>query len=48
MLRMPTATGEVRCTAADGKVELRVDRDFSTVDRRRLEAAVEAFFAALD
>lgn len=48
VLRMPTATGEVRCTAADGKVELRVDRDFSTVDRRRLEAAVEAFFAALD
>lgn len=47
-LRMPLAAGEVRCTAAPGRVELRLDRDFSTVDRRKLEAAVEAFFAALD
>lgn len=48
VLRMPTAAGEVKCTAAAGKVELRLDRDFSTVDRRRLEAAVKAFFQALD
>lgn len=48
VLRMPLAAGEVKCTAAAGKVELRLDRDFSTVDRRRLEAAVEAFFRALD
>lgn len=48
VLRMPTAAGEVKCTAAAGKVELRLDRDFSTVDRRRLEAAVKAFFSALD
>ena len=47
-LRMPLAAGEVKCTAAPGRVELRLDRDFSTVDRRKLEAAVEAFFAALD
>jgi ParB family chromosome partitioning protein len=45
---MPTAAGEVKCTAAAGKVELRLDRDFSTVDRRRLEAAVKAFFSALE
>jgi ParB family chromosome partitioning protein len=45
---MPLAAGEVKCTAAPGRVELRLDRDFSTVDRRKLEAAVEAFFAALD
>ena len=48
VLRMPTAAGEVKCTAAAGKVELRLDRDFSTVDRRRLEEAVKAFFDALD
>ncbi len=48
VLRMPTAAGEVKCTAAAGKVELRLDRDFSTLDRRRLEAAVKAFFAALN
>lgn len=48
VLRMPTAAGEVKCTAAAGKVELRLDRDFSTVDRRRLEAAVKAFFSALE
>lgn len=47
-LRLPLAGGEVKCTAAAGKVELQMDRDFSTVDRHRLEAAIEAFFAALD
>ncbi len=47
-LRLPMAGGEVKCTAAMGRVELRLDRDFSAVDRDRLEAAVEAFFAALD
>ncbi|PLL10645.1 replication protein [Tabrizicola sp. TH137] len=48
VLRMPTPAGEVKCTAAAGKVELRLDRDFSTLDRRQLEAAVKAFFSALD
>jgi len=48
VLRMATGAGEVKCTAAAGKVELRLDRDFSTVDRRRLEEAVKAFFSALD
>lgn len=47
-LRLPIRGGEVRCTAAAGKVELRSEMDFSAIDRRRLEAAVEAFFAALD
>lgn len=46
-LRLPLAGGEVKCTAAPGKVELRSDLDFSAVERDRLEAAVEAFFAAL-
>lgn len=47
-LRLPLAAGEVKCTAQPGRVELRLDRDFSAVERDRLEAAVEAFFAALD
>lgn len=44
VLRLPLPMGEVKCTAADGKVELQMDRDFSTVERGRLEAAIEAFF----
>lgn len=48
VLRLAMADGEVKCTASDGKVELTFDRDFSTIERARLEAAVEAFFAALD
>lgn len=47
VLRMPLPAGEVKCTAAAGKVELQLDRDFSAVDRARLEAAIEAFFQAL-
>lgn len=47
-LRLPLNGEEVRCTAVPGKVELRAERDFSTVDQARLEAAIEAFFAALD
>ena len=30
----------IRCTAGEGRLELRADLDFSTLDRRRLEAAV--------
>ena len=37
----------VRCTATQGKMELRADMDFATLDRGRLEAAIEAFFRAL-
>ncbi len=47
-LRLPMPNGEVKCTAAPGRIELQMDRDFSTLDRSKLEAAVEAFFAALD
>lgn len=47
VLRLPLAAGEVKCTAAAGKVELQLDRDFSTVERGRLEAAIEAFFREL-
>jgi ParB family transcriptional regulator, chromosome partitioning protein len=47
VLRLPLAVGEVKCTAAPGKVELQLHRDFSTVERGRLEAAIEAFFRVL-
>ena len=46
-LVVPIGAG-VRCTATQGKVELRADCDFATLDRDRLEAAIEAFFAALN
>jgi ParB family chromosome partitioning protein len=46
-LRVVTASGEMRCTAAAGRVELRGDVDFSAVDSARLEDAVMAFVRAL-
>ncbi len=46
--RQRVPSGMVRCTAAEGRVEMRLDRDFSNVDRHRLEAAIQAFFGALD
>lgn len=35
--------GTAKCTAANGRLEIRLSRDFSAVDRRKLEAAVKAF-----
>ena len=32
--------GSAKCVAANGRLEIRLPRDFSSVDRRRLEAAV--------
>jgi len=34
--------GAAKCTAGAGRLEIRLDRDFSTVDRRMLEGAVRA------
>lgn len=36
------AEGAAKCTAANGRLEVRLPLDFSTVDRRKLEAAVRA------
>ncbi len=47
-LRCTVPAGTVRCAARDGKVELTMARDFSSIDRHRLEAAVAAFMAQLD
>lgn len=46
--RCTVPAGTVRCAARNGKVELSFDRDFSSVEQQRLQAAVAAFFAALD
>ena len=40
--------GRGKCVAAAGRIEIRLDRDFTTIDRRRLELAVKAMFDQLD
>lgn len=47
-LAVPVGQIGVRCTATDGKVELRAEMDFSALDHDRLEAAIAAFFTALN
>ncbi|WP_323768575.1 ParB/RepB/Spo0J family partition protein [Marinovum sp.] len=46
--QVPLAQGVAKCSASQGRLELRDDRDFSAIDRRRLEEAVAAFYAALE
>jgi len=46
--RQTVGEGTVRCAAAEGRVELHADRDFSNVDRHKLEAAIFAFFDVLE
>lgn len=41
------AHGTAKCTAANGRLEIRMARDFTTVDRRRLEEAVAALLDRL-
>ncbi|MBB1492331.1 MULTISPECIES: ParB N-terminal domain-containing protein [unclassified Paracoccus (in: a-proteobacteria)] len=40
--------GSARCTATNGRLEIRLPRDFSTIDRRKLEAAVAEMLGRLD
>ncbi len=47
-LRLARPEGEARVNASDGRVELRLNRDFSAYDRARLQKAAEAFFDALE
>lgn len=42
------AEGAAKCTASNGRLELRLDKDFSAVDRRKLEAAVRTLLNDLD
>lgn len=47
-LRVARGEDVARCVATHGRMELRMDKDFSAIDRHRLEQAIEAFLAALD
>jgi ParB family chromosome partitioning protein len=40
--------GSAKCAAANGRLEIRLPRDFTTVDRRKLEAAVAALLDQLE
>ena len=35
-----SAAGQVKCTAAVGRLEIKAERDFSSIDRRQLERAI--------
>ncbi|WP_147127684.1 ParB/RepB/Spo0J family partition protein [Shimia ponticola] len=47
-LRLRRKAGEAKCLAADGKLTLQVNKDFSAMDRHKLEAALLQFLDALD
>ncbi|SHF43052.1 chromosome partitioning protein, ParB family [Litoreibacter ascidiaceicola] len=47
-LRLARPEGEARVIAQNGKVELRLPRDFSAVSREKLQDAIEAFLTSLD
>jgi len=47
-LRCTVPAGTVRCLARNGRIEMAMEKDFSTIDQRRLEGAIAAFFDALD
>ncbi|MFD2740689.1 ParB/RepB/Spo0J family partition protein [Sulfitobacter aestuarii] len=47
-LRLGRPEGEARVTASDGRVELRLERDFSAVSKATLQRGIEAFLAELD
>ena len=46
--QVSTGAGVARCNASHGRLELQDDRDFSAIDRARLQQAIAAFFAALE
>jgi len=40
--------GAAKCVAGAGRLEIRLDRDFSTIDRRKLEAAVRSLLDQIE
>ena len=46
--QMRRPQGQAKCVAGAGRLEIRLDRDFSTIDRRKLEMAVQALLDQLD
>lgn len=47
-IRLARPEGLAKCVASDGRVEVQSARDFSSVDRRKLEQALRAFLDSLD
>ncbi|WP_417211215.1 ParB/RepB/Spo0J family partition protein [Antarctobacter sp.] len=46
--QVPLSDGVAKCSASQGRLELRDNRDFSSIERRKLEQAIAAFYAALE
>jgi ParB family chromosome partitioning protein len=46
--QMDRPQGRAKCTAANGRLEIRLERDFSALERRKLEQAVRLFLDQLD
>lgn len=44
---LKSRAGQVKCTASDGRLEIKVNRDFSAIDRRRLEDAISGLIEGL-
>ncbi|MFV0490288.1 MAG: ParB/RepB/Spo0J family partition protein [Pseudorhodobacter sp.] len=42
-----SSAGQVKCTAGPGRLEIKVDRDFSSIDRARLEHAIASLIDGL-
>ncbi|WP_299305588.1 ParB N-terminal domain-containing protein [uncultured Litoreibacter sp.] len=47
-LRLNRPEGEARIIAQDGRVEIRLPRDFSAIDRERLQRGIETFLESLE
>lgn len=47
-LRLGLPEGEMRVIASEGKVEIRLPRDFSAISKAELQRGIEAFLAAID
>lgn len=46
--RMSRSSGKAKCLAADGRLEVQVNCDFSAIDRKKLEKALSEFLDSLD
>lgn len=42
-----STAGQVKCTASQGRLEIKVDRDFSSIERTRLEQAIASLIDGL-
>ncbi len=47
-LRLARPEGEARVIASEGRVEIRLEKDFSAVNKARLQSAIEAFLQSIE